>query len=93
MNKIPWMEELIEDVLPDGTAVKANCRYWAKDVCVEMIAPYPGLRTSRHMMYMIPATFLQDDLWKRRSGDRNSQVLDAWREIARKDDSWCATMA
>lgn len=67
MGKIPWMEELIEDVLPDGTPVKANCWYWAKDVCIEMISPYPGLRTGRHMMYMIPKTFLENDLWRKRA--------------------------
>lgn len=67
MSKIPWMEELIEDVLPDGTPVKAMCWYWAKDVNVEMISPYPGLRTGLHMMYMIPARFTDGELWKKRA--------------------------
>lgn len=31
MGKIPWREELIEDVLDDGTPVKAMCWYWAKE--------------------------------------------------------------
>ena len=30
---------------------------------------------------------------KRRGGDRMDVVLDAWREIARASDAWCATMA
>lgn len=67
MSKIPWMEELIEDVLPDGTPVKAMCWYLAKDVNVEMISPYPGLRTGLHMMYMIPRRFTDNDLWKTRA--------------------------
>lgn len=65
MNKIPCIEELIEDVLPDGTPVKAMCRYWAKDVDVEMISPYPGLRTGIHSLYMTPTRFTDNDLWKR----------------------------
>ena len=44
MSKIPWMEELIEGVLKDGTPVKAMCWYWAKDINVELISPYLGLR-------------------------------------------------
>lgn len=67
MSKIPWMEELIEGTLADGTPVRANCWYWAKDVNVEMIEPYLGLHTGRHMMYMIPTTFLQGDLWRTRA--------------------------
>ena len=67
MSKIPWMEELIEGVLKDGTPVKAMCWYWAKDVNVEMISPYPGLRTGRHMMYMIPKRFTDGELWKERA--------------------------
>ena len=39
MSKIPWMEELLEDTLPDGTSVKAMCWYWAKDINVELISP------------------------------------------------------
>ena len=67
MGKIPWQEELIEGELPDGTTVKAMCWYWAKDVNVEMISPYPGLRTGRHMMYMIPMRFTDGELWKERA--------------------------
>ena len=67
MNKIHWKEELIEGALPDGTPVKAMCWYWAKDVNVEMISPYPGLRTGRHMMYMIPMRFTDGELWKKRA--------------------------
>ena len=29
----------------------------------------------------------------RRAGDRTGVVLDAWREIAREGDVWCATVA
>ena len=62
MSKIPWMKEVIADVLPDGTPVKAMCWYWAKDVNVEMISPYPGLRKGLHMMYMISRRFTANDL-------------------------------
>lgn len=57
VDKQHWLEEQIEDVLPDGTLVKAVCRRWAKDIIVEMISPYPGLRAGLHMMYMIPRRF------------------------------------
>ena len=67
MDKIPWKEELIEDVLPDGTPVKAMCCYWAKDVNVKMISPYRGLCTGIHMMYMIPTRYTDNDLWKTRA--------------------------
>ena len=67
MGNIPWQEELIEGELPDRTTVKAMCWYWAKDVNVEMISPYPGLRTGRHMMYMIPMRFTDGELWKERA--------------------------
>jgi len=67
MDKIPWMEELIEGELPDGTPVKAMCWYWAKDVNVEMISPYPGSCTGRHIMYMIPMRFTDGELWKKRA--------------------------
>lgn len=67
VDKQHWLEEQIEDVLPDGTLVKAVCRCWAKDIIVEMISPYPGLRTGLHMMYMIPRRFTDNDLWKTRA--------------------------
>ena len=67
MSKIPWMEELIEGTLADGTPVRANCWYWAKDVNVEMISPFPGRRDGVHMMYMCPRRFTDGDLWKQRA--------------------------
>lgn len=81
MGKIPWMEELIEDVLPDGTPVKAMCWYWAKDVNVEMISPYPGLRTGLHMMYMIPRRFTDNDLWKTRARQMVAELVARGRWI------------
>ena len=81
MSKIPWMEELIEDVLPDGTPVKAMCWYWAKDVNVEMISPYPGLHTGLHMMYMIPRRFTDNDLWKARARQMVAELVARGRWI------------
>ena len=81
MGKIPWMEELIEGVLPDGTSVKAMCWYWAKDVSVEMISPYPGLRTGLHMMYMNPRRFTDGELWRERAWDMIGSLVARGRWI------------
>ena len=49
MSAARWTEETIEGVLADGTPVKAKCRYWAKDISVEMLSPYPGQHAGRHI--------------------------------------------
>lgn len=67
MNKIPWLEEVIEGKLDDGTAYKAICRYWAKDVNVRMISPFEGKCAGRHMMYLDPRSYTQDGFWKVRA--------------------------
>ena len=81
MGKIPWMEELIEGVLKDGTPVKAMCWYWAKDINVELISPYPGLRAGLHMMYMIPARFTDNNLWKTRARQMMAELVARGRWI------------
>lgn len=67
MSKIPWVEEIVEGTLEDGTPFKARCWYWAKDIDVHMIFPYPGLRTGRHIMYMLPTTYTKDEFWRKRA--------------------------
>ena len=65
MSAVKWIEETIEGVLADGTPVRAKCRYWAKDISVEMLSPYPGLREGRHIMYMSPRTYTADEYWEK----------------------------
>ncbi len=65
MSAIKWIEATIEGVLADGTPVKAKCRYWAKDISVEMLSPYSGLREGRHIMYMSPRTYTADEYWEK----------------------------
>lgn len=81
MSKIPWLEALLEDTLPDGTRVKAMCWYWAKDINVELISPYPGLRTGLHMMYLIPRRFTDNDLWKTRARQMMANLVARGRWI------------
>jgi hypothetical protein len=65
MSAAKWTEETIEGVLSDGTPVKAKCRYWAKDISVEMLSPYPGQRAGRHIMFMVPRTYTANEYWKK----------------------------
>lgn len=67
MSKIPWLEEVIEGRLEDGTPYKAICRYWAKDVNVKMISPFEGKCAGRHMMYMDPRSYMENGFWKTRA--------------------------
>ena len=67
MSRIPWKEATLEGVLKNGTPYKAKCRYWAKDVNVRMIEPYPGLTDGRHMMYLAPFSYEDNDSWRRRA--------------------------
>ncbi len=127
MSATKGIDETIEGVLADGTPVKAKCRYWAKDISVEMLSPYPGQHAGRHIMFMSPRTHTANEYWeksaweliedlaccglglpedkpttidvaafsaylKRHDCGKIDFVLDAWREIAREDDSWCATL-
>ena len=57
------IEVTIEGVLSDGTPVKAKCRYWAKDISVEMLSPYPGQCAGRHIMFMSPRTYTANEYW------------------------------
>lgn len=66
-KKIEWIVKDVEGVLKDGTPFKLKCTYWSKDVGVEMIYPYTGKRSALHMMYMIPRTFHDNDLWRCRA--------------------------
>lgn len=53
--EIKWTEHLVEEMY-NGQKVKFRCRYWAKDIGVELLEPhhdYDGL----HIMYMIPRKY------------------------------------
>lgn len=65
MSATDWNEVPIEGVLSDGTPVKAKCRYWAKDISVEMLSPYPGQRAGRHMLFMAPGTYTANGYWEK----------------------------
>ena len=39
MSAAEVIDVTIEGVLADGTPVKAKCRYWEKDISVEMLSP------------------------------------------------------
>lgn len=55
MVEIKWTEHLVEEMY-NGQKVKFKCRYWAKDIGVELLEPhhdYDGL----HIMYLIPRKY------------------------------------
>ena len=87
MSGIPWLEEMIEGVLDDGTPVKAKCWYWAKDINIEMISPYPGECNGRHIMYMCPMTFHENDLWKTRAFELAAEIVERCRWIEAHPDA------
>ena len=64
MGDIQWSEAVLEGKTSDGVYVRFKCRYWAKDVNVEMIEPYPGETAGLHMLYMAPATYLENNRWQ-----------------------------
>jgi len=81
MARIVWTEETLEGVLDDGTPVKATCWYWAKDINVEMVSPYPGMRTGRHIMFLAPMTYTADEYWKKAGWDLVRTLVDRGRWI------------
>ena len=64
MSAKDLIEVTIKGVLADGTPVKARCRYWAKAISVEMLSPYPGQCTGRHIMFMAPTTYTANEHWQ-----------------------------
>jgi hypothetical protein len=55
MVEIKWTEHLVEEMY-NGQKVKFKCKYWAKDINVELLEPhhdYDGL----HIMYLIPRKY------------------------------------
>ena len=67
MSRIPWKEATLEGVLSNGTRYKAKCWYWAKDVNVRLIDPYPELTDVRHIMYLAPFSYEDNDSWRTRA--------------------------
>ena len=53
MSEIIWNEHIVEGTL-NGEKVRFKCKYWSKDIYVEMIEPYQGENESLHIMYMVP---------------------------------------
>lgn len=53
MAEIIWNEHIVEGTV-NGEKVRFKCKYWSKDIYVEMIEPYQGENESLHIMYMVP---------------------------------------
>ena len=47
MSEIIWNEHIVERTL-NGEKVRFKCKYWSKDIYVEMIEPYQGENESLH---------------------------------------------
>ena len=45
MAKIIWNEHIVEGT-HDGEKVRFQCKYWSKDIYVEMIEPYHDAPTA-----------------------------------------------
>ena len=48
MSEIIWNEHIVEGTV-NGEKVRFKCKYWSKDIYVEMIAPYQGENESLHI--------------------------------------------
>ena len=86
MSATEWIEVPIEGVLSDGTQVKAKCRYWAKDISVELLSPYPGLHAGRHIMFMSPRTYTANEYWKKAAWELLEELVAQGRWISSHPD-------
>jgi hypothetical protein len=59
-QKIPWKTVPIETIASDGTPLRGNVTYWAKDYSVQLEEPFEASRYGAHLMYMIPQSFIVD---------------------------------
>jgi len=86
MNAAEEIDVTIEGVLADGTPVKAKCRYWAKDISVELLSPYPGLHAGRHIMFMSPRTYTANEYWKKAAWELLEELVAQGRWISSHPD-------
>ena len=82
MGDIQWWEAMLEGKALDGVFVRFKCRYWAKDVNVEMIEPYSGETAGIHMLHMAPATYLENNRWQNAAWGLVRGILEriAWKQ-------------
>ena len=81
MSATKGIDVPIEGVLADGTPVKAKCRYWAKDISVELLSPYPGQHAGRHIMLMSPRTYTANEYWKKAAWELIEELVARGRWI------------
>ena len=86
MSNGKWNEELIEGAFEDGTPVKAQCRYRAKDINVEMPSPYLGQHAGRHIMFMSPRTYTANEYWKKAAWELCEELVAQGRWISSHPD-------
>ena len=86
MSAAEVIDVTIEGVLADGTPVKAKCRYWAKDISVEMLSPYPGQRAGRHIMFMSPRTYTANEYWQTAAWELLEELVARGRWISSHPD-------
>ena len=65
MAEIIWNEHIVEGTV-NGEKVRFKCKYWSKDIYVEMIEPYQGENESLHIMYMVPRKYDETN-WESRA--------------------------
>lgn len=65
MAEIIWNEHIVEGTV-NGEKVRFKCKYWSKDIYVEMIEPYQGENESLHIMYMVPHKYDETN-WEARA--------------------------
>ena len=86
MSATKGIDVPIEGVLADGTPVKAKCRYWAKDMSVELLSPYPGQHAGRHIMLMSPRTYTANEYWKKAAWELLEELVAQGRWISSHPD-------
>ena len=60
-SNINWTLYEVSTTAPDGTLLKGEIHYWAKDYSVCMTAPFKAKGCGGHLQYAIPAVYATDE--------------------------------
>jgi hypothetical protein len=85
MSEIIWNEHIVEGTL-NGEKVRFKCKYWSKDIYVEMIEPYQGENESLHIMYMVPRKYDETN-WESRAWGLVKKIFERKNWESKNSDS------
>lgn len=80
-NEISRKTHIVDGVRDDGTKVRFECEYWAKDIHIKMISPYPGEIAGRHILFLVPKTYNESN-WQATAWRLVDVIFErmAWKE-------------